>query len=67
MANRLPSDHQMRVWRLAGRFVCQCREPVRMRIGAFDGWECRGCWRPIIAHHQAVELIGKTLDHCDDA
>lgn len=66
-ATRLPSDTTMRAERLAGRFVCQCREPLRSRVGVFDGFECRGCWRPIIAHQHALELVRQTLEHCDDA
>lgn len=57
-----PTDAQMRADRLAGRFICQCREPLRRRIGVFDGHECGHCWRPILPERQAVELIRQTLD-----
>lgn len=62
---KLPSDERMRAWRLAGRFVCQCRDPVRRPVGVFGGWECRRCWHPIIDQLQAQQLIESVLAEVD--
>lgn len=61
-----PSDAAMRAERLAGRFICQCRDPQPVRIGMWDGHECRTCWRPVLPQYQSVELIRQTLEHPDD-
>lgn len=65
-ATRLPSDRAMRAERLAGRFICQCRTPIKVRIAMWDGYECRFCWRPILPQYHAVELIRRTLDAVDE-
>lgn len=58
---RLPSDHQMAAWRLAGRLICQCLSPIPVIIGAFAARECSQCAKPILHRHQAEELIANVL------
>lgn len=65
-ATRLPSDLSMRAYRLACRFICTCSPPRPVRIGAWEGFECRQCWHPIIAREHAIELVRQTLEHADD-
>jgi len=63
-ANKLPTDRRIQAWRLAGRLVCQCAEPVPVPVPIFGGHECRVCRRLVLDGGE--ELIRLTLDELEE-